>query len=255
MILDRILAQKRVEIAAFGPPAVPFGPRGALVRERLGAPGALRLIAEIKHRSPSAGSLSTALTVEERALVYARHAAMISVLCDETFFDGGWDHVTRARRALDDAGLAVPVLAKEFVLAERQIDEAAARGADAVLLIARIVTPERLAALHAHAVALGLEPLVEVVSEEEVVAAGTAHVLGVNARDLDTLRMDAARAARVLAAIPAGRVALHLSGLKTPADVAAIARSGVQGALIGEALMRAEDPGATLAALAEAAWT
>lgn len=254
MILDRIVAQKRIELAAFGPPGPPFGPRAALVRERLGAPGALRLIAEIKHRSPSAGPLPTRLTVEERALVYARHAAMISVLCDETFFDGGWDHVTRARRALDDAGLAVPILAKEFVIDERQIDEAAARGADAVLLIARILTPERLAALHAHAVARGLEPLVEVVSEAEVESAGQAHVIGVNARDLDTLQMDAARAARVLAVIPSERIALHLSGLKTPADVAAIARSGVRGALIGEALMRAEDPGATLAALAEAAW-
>ncbi len=254
MVLDAILAQKALEIAALAMLGAPGGlgltPRGALVRERLRRSGPLRLITEIKLRSPSAGALSTALGVAERARVYARGgAAMLSVLCDERFFGGGWDDVTKARRALDEAGLAVPILAKEFVLDERQIDEAAARGADAVLLIARIVAPDRLATLHAHAIARGLQPLVEVVTDEELVAAGDAHVLGVNARDLDTLKIDAARAARVLAAIGKDRIALHLSGLKNGADVATVARSGVDGALVGEALMRLDDPSRLLAEL------
>ena len=258
MILDDILAQKRTEIAGLAVAGAPvdlgLAPRGALVRERLRRTGPLRLITEIKHRSPSAGALSTALGVAERARVYGRGgAAMISVLCDERFFGGGWDDVTKARRALDEANLAVPVLAKEFVLDERQIDEAAARGADAVLLIARIVTPQRLATLRAHALARGLQPLVEVVNEKEVGATGDALVIGVNARDLDTLKMDAAGAARVLAAIGKDRIALHLSGLKTGADVAAVATSGVDGALMGEALMRLADPAPLLAELLAAA--
>ena len=251
MVLAEILAQKEREIAALrATAATGLAPRGDLVRERLRRTGPLRLITEIKHRSPSAGALSTALGVAERALAYGSGgAAMISVLCDERFFGGAWDDVTKARRALDAAGLAVPVLAKEFVLDKRQIDEAAARGADAVLLIARIVTPERLATLYAHATARGLEPLVEVVTDEELVAAAGAHVLGVNARDLDTLQMDAARPARIFAAIGKDRIALHLSGVKTGADVAAVARSGVDGALIGEALMRRDDPAPLLAEL------
>ncbi|MBX3203255.1 MAG: indole-3-glycerol-phosphate synthase, partial [Labilithrix sp.] len=248
------------------------GPRGAIVAARLqregraatpadGAPdgagrGALRLVTEIKRRSPSAGPLSTALSVAERALSYARGgAAMISVLCDARFFDGGFAHLAEAREALDEAGLAVPLLAKEFVLHERQLVEAAASGADAALLIARIVDRARLASLVAHARELGLEPLVEVVTEDELAAAlaAGATVIGVNARDLDTLVMDAARAARVLAAVPEDRIAVHLSGLKGPDDVTAVAKTDVDAALMGEALMREDDPARLLEAMRAAA--
>ena len=157
--------------------------------------------------------------------------------------------------ALEGAGLQVPVLAKEFVLDERQIEEAAARGADAVLLIVRIVDREQLTRLVARARAVGLEPLVEVVTEDELSAAldADAKVIGVNARDLDTLVMDPVRAARVLAAIPADRIAVHLSGLKGPDDVAAVARTTADAALMGEALMRQDDPTALLRAMVQAA--
>ncbi len=262
-VLDDILRSKREEIAQLS--ARPCEtrldgarPRGAAVvstlARRRGEP--LRLLTEIKRRSPSAGPLSTVLSVGERALAYARAgASMISVLCDGPFFDGGWAHVVEARRALDAAGLSVPVLAKEFVLDERQIEEAAACGADGVLLIVRIVEHARLPSLVARARAAGLEPLVEVVSEEELSAAldADAKVIGVNARDLDTLVMDAARAARVLAAIPKDRVAVHLSGLKGPDDVAAVAESSADAALMGEALMRQDDPTALLEAMLNAA--
>jgi indole-3-glycerol phosphate synthase len=232
-VLDAILEAKKAEIAELA--RVECAPRGAgaprtgLVARSVARQnkGPLRLVTEIKRRSPSAGPLSTVMSVEERAVAYGRGgAAMISVLCDARFFDGGWHHVTAARRALHRAGLEVPILAKEFVLDDRQIDEAAASGADAVLLIARIVPPSRLAALFEHASAIGLEPLVEVVSEEEVGAAldAGARLIGVNARDLDTLAMDPERAARVLAAIPSDRVSLHLSGLKSADDVVATIR-------------------------------
>ena len=262
-ILEAILQTKREEIRALAStpcrPRIAGGPRGASVVAglvRQGRPDTLRLVTEIKRRSPSAGPLSTALPVADRALAYARGgASMISVLCDARYFDGGFDHVVEARQALDGAGLAVPILAKEFVLDERQLEEAAACGADAVLLIVRIVDHDRLGRLVTRARALGLEPLVEVVTEDELSAAldADAKVIGVNARDLDTLVMDPARAARVLAAIPDDRVAVHLSGLKGPADVAAVAKTDVDAALMGEALMREDDPAPLLQAMLAAA--
>lgn len=265
-VLDEIVRVKREEIAALDqgrPIATRFSPRGSLVRERLqrsparGARGALRLIAEIKRRSPSAGALSTKLSVGARAVAYARGgAAMVSVLCDTTFFDGGYIHLTESRSAFSEAGIEdVAILAKEFVLSPRQIDEAVARGADAVLLIVRIVDPKTLGELVAHAKSAGLEPLVEVATEDELRVAidAGAGTIGVNARDLDTLAMDAERAAKVLAGIPATSIAIHLSGLKTAGDVAAIAKTRADAALIGEALMREDDPAALLASMHAAA--
>src|ERR1019366_3060580 len=119
----------------------------------------------------------------------------------------------------DRAERRVPVLAKEFVVDERQIEEALDRGADAVLLIARIVSPARLVQLARAALQMGIEPLVEIVDEPELASASEAgaRILGVNARDLDTLQMDAARAARVLAAVPPGVVSVHLSGRRLEA--------------------------------------
>lgn len=258
-VLDKIITQKRIELEALksvpSPPAAvgELASRGALVVEQLrrGA-GALRLLTEIKRKSPSAGVLSTVLSVGERARVYAAGgAAMISVLADTQFFDGSWAYVAEARTAAGDT----LVLAKEFVIDERQIDEAAAVGADSVLLIVRCLAPERLAPLVTYAREKGLEPLVEIVDERELETALDAgsSVIGVNARDLDTLQMDAARSARVVQAMPDACVRLHLSGVKSADDVAALRASKVDGALIGEALMRLDDPSTLLAAMREAA--
>jgi indole-3-glycerol phosphate synthase len=236
---------------------IPEGPRGHVATSLRRAPGEpLRLIAENKRRSPSAGELSGALTAAERAVRYAEAgASMVSVLCDGPFFGGSWDDVVEVRKALGAAGHRTPVLAKEFVIDERQLREAAACGADAVLLIARILDAEQLAKLLGQASSLGLEAVVEVVSEEELawsVTAGAA-IIGVNARDLDTLVMDAARADRVVAAIPAPAIPLYLSGLKTPADVKRIAATRAHGALVGETLMREDDPAPLLGSLVAAA--
>jgi indole-3-glycerol phosphate synthase len=256
-VLDRILATTRDEIAelrAQGPFAAPA--RSTLdvvarLRRPVGAP--LRLIAENKRRSPSAGPLSTVLSTGERARAYVEAGAtMISVLVDRAHFAGGFAHLREARGAIGDA---VPLLAKGFVIDELQLDAARAAGADAVLLIARILDATALAALVAAAQARDLEPIVEVVDDAELLRAleTSARVLGVNARDLATLEMDAARAARVLAAIPPRCVALHFSGVASAADVAALARRGLDGALVGEALMRADDPRPLLSAMVEAA--
>jgi indole-3-glycerol phosphate synthase len=257
-LLEKILGSKRKEIEALRHESWPLAARKPIdVARALDRPtgGALRLVAEVKRKSPSGGALSTVLSAAARAVAYSTHgAAMVSVLCDAPFFDGGWSHLADARVACDAAGLGTPLLAKEFVLDEAQIARARAAGADAVLLIARIVTPERLREL-AEAVRLaGLEPLLEVVDERELDAAlaAGARVVGVNARDLDTLVMDADRAARVVAAIPRGIVAVHLSGVRTADDVRSIAAGRADAALIGEVLMRADDPAPLLDELVKA---
>ena len=255
--LDDILASKQQEVAALRATPRTRSSRTPLdVVEALRRHGGMHLIAEVKRKSPSAGPLSRALAPAVRALAYARAgASMVSVLCDAPFFDGAWEHLSDAREALDAAGLRVPLLAKEFVVDARQIQEARDRGADAVLLIARIVSAPTLAALVGTARHEGLEPLVEVVDDRELrdaLSAG-ARVVGVNARDLDSLAMDAERAARVLAAIPSDVVAVHLSGIKSVDDVARIAGGRADAALLGEALMRQDDPGPLLASLVAAA--
>jgi indole-3-glycerol phosphate synthase len=258
-LLAQILARKNVEIATLrGRPRrstarIPLDAAAAL---RRAARQPLRLLAEVKLRSPSAGALSRSLSPADRAVAYAEAGAtMVSVLCDGPFFDGSWDHLEAARQALDAHGFAVPLLAKDFVLDEAQIDEAHARGADAVLLIARIVPPARLAELGDAARARGIEPLFEVVDEAELAAsvAAGARVIGVNARDLDTLVIDSARTARVLAAIAASSVAVHLSGLRDADGVRQVARGRADAALVGEALMRADDPRPILRAMVEGA--
>jgi len=248
--LEDILASKRTEIEALKtldeePLTVRRGTLDVarFLRRGLGDP--LRLLGEIKRKSPSAGELTRASDVGPRAEAYARGgASMISVLCDGPFFGGSWDDVARVRTCIDRLARDIPILAKEFVLDESQLDRARAMGADAVLLIARIVSPARLHELHDAARARDLQPMVEVTDETELASALAcgARVIGVNARDLDTLVMDPARAARVLAAIPSDRVRIHLSGLKTEDDVRSIARTSADAALLGEALMREDDP-------------
>ncbi len=250
-VLDRILSQKREDVARLRGQRLPAPPplRELGLARGPGAP--LRLIAEIKHRSPSAGPLSTALAVGERARRYERAGArMVSVLCDETFFGGGFSHLAEAR---DACGL--PLLCKEFVVDEVQLDAARAFGADAVLLIVRCLSPERLATLVLEAKARGLTPFVEVMTEAErdqALAAGAA-LIGVNARDLDTLEMQPARARAVIDSLPDQVLKAHFSGLTSPEHVRSASETKADAALIGEALMRADDPFPLLSSLVDAA--
>jgi indole-3-glycerol phosphate synthase len=182
---------------------------------------------------------------------------MISVLVDRPFFGGSYEDLASCRAALDDAfGLSRPrLLCKEFVLDRIQLQMASSFGADAVLLIARLHPPERLAELAFEARSLFLEPLVEVTNEAEAYAAQAveASLIGVNARDLDTLAMDQERAASVLAKIDPRVVRVHLSGLSRPEDVARVASGSADAALIGEALMRQDDPRPLLSAMVASA--
>jgi indole-3-glycerol phosphate synthase len=259
-VLEQILESKRREVEALAKipcvRRVEGRARGHVVDVlRRGAGEPLRLLTEHKRKSPSAGPLPSELSPGERAVRYADSgAAMISMLTDRPFFDGSWDHLVEARTALERAGHRTPLLAKEFVIDERQLEEAEACGADAVLVIVRIVDDAVLFSLVDGARELGLEPLVEVANEAELerALAAEATLIGVNARDLDTLAMDAERAARVLAAIPETCVPLHLSGVKTPDDIRRLAATKAHGVLVGETLMRENDPGPLLRAMVAA---
>jgi indole-3-glycerol phosphate synthase len=250
-VLADILAQKERELPGLRARALPAAPsRRAVQLGKAENGGRLSLISEIKFRSPSAGKLSTALSVAERAAAYERGgAAMLSVLCDSRFFDGEYEHLVQAR-----AACSLPLLCKEFVIDEAQLDAARAFGADAVLLIVRCLTPERTSALVRAARERDLVPFVEVATVDEVKVALDAgsDLIGVNARDLDVLAMDSERAAQVLGAIPSGVTRVHLSGLSKPADIERIRASGVDAALLGEALMRQDDPEPLLRSLAQA---
>lgn len=248
-ILDDILAAKRADLPrlrALARQAAPRprAPRRAFDALRRDAGQPLRLIAEIKRRSPSAGPLSMVLSAGDRARAYAEAGAtMVSVLADTPFFAGGWEDVREAAEALCDA--AVGVLAKEFVVDPVQVDLAEATGADLVLVIARILPDDGLLrALVDRSRAAGIEALVEVASEPELeraLAAG-ARIVGVNARDLDTLVVDVGRAHALSRGVPDGVVSLHLSGLRSDNDVRTVARGRSDGALVGEILMREDDP-------------
>jgi indole-3-glycerol phosphate synthase len=251
-VLAEILAQKQRELPGLRARRLPSAPERRDVRlSRADNDGRVSLIAENKRRSPSAGRLSTVLSVAERAAAYERAgASMLSILCDAHFFNGDYEHLAEARAATN-----LPLLCKEFVIDELQLDAARAFGGDAVLLIVRCLSAERVKALVMAARERQLVPFVEVATEDEVRVAldAGADLIGVNARDLDSLVMDAERAARVLAAIPAGVTRVHLSGLSKPEDVLKIRASSADAALVGEALMRADDPEPLLRSLAQAA--
>jgi indole-3-glycerol phosphate synthase len=201
------------------------------------------VIAEVKRRSPSLGSIREDLHPGERAARYAQHgAAAISVLTDGPFFGGS---VEDLRQAV--ASAAVPILLKDFVLDEVQIVEARAAGAAAVLLIVRALG-SRLQPLLRFAQELRLTPLVEVHSARELSSAldAGATVVGVNSRDLDTFTIDVAAALRLVSEVPAECTVVAESGMSCKADVERAAEAGADAVLIGTALSAAPAPGELL---------
>jgi len=214
-------------------------------REALAAPG-LQGIAEIKRRSPSAGDIRPDADPAAIAPAYAAAgAAAISVLVDERF-GGTWDDLRAARAATD-----APLLAKGFFSTEEHLRTAREAGADAALLLLRDLDDGSCAALMRAAAALGLDTLVEAHDGEELdraVALG-AGVIGINARDLSTFRIDRAAQLELVARAPRDRVVVAESGIESRAQGAAAELAGADAILVGSALMRAPDPAAKLAAL------
>jgi len=253
-ILDEILRHKREEVARSRreDPFDPWPPPAGLpplrdFRAALEAPGGFRVIAEIKKASPSRGVIRADFDPVRIAETYARHgAAALSVLTDEKYFQGRIEHLDRIR-----AAVPLPILRKDFVLDPWQLRESRARGADAILLIAAVLTPADLRALHAEARRLGLQVLVEIHDEPELDAAveAGAEIIGINNRDLRTFEVSLETTRRLSPKIPPGAVGVCESGIHTRDDLIAMARCGIRCFLIGESLMSAPDPGEKLAEL------
>jgi indole-3-glycerol phosphate synthase len=256
-LLRTIVAATR-RIVAVRAQREPEGALAAKAERRLRSPGRFRaaleaasgmprIIAECKRRSPSRGVLRPAYDPVAIATAYERAgAAAISVLTEPTFFDGALEHLEAVRQAV-----RIPVLRKDFIVSEYQLLEASAAGADAVLLIAAALDATELQALHARAVGLGLDALVEVHDLDELhVAVDTgARIVGVNNRNLRTLDVDVMASATLASRIPRGVVRVSESGLKSAGDLMRLAELGYDAFLIGERFMTAVDPGAELEAL------
>src|SRR5262245_16617017 len=201
------------------------------------------VIAEYKRASPSAGPIAD-VDLAERVRAYeAGGATAMSVLTEPTRFGGALADLQAARLAC-----ALPVLRKDFLVHPAQVIESRASGADAVLLIASVLTRLELEALLSAAAELAMGALVEIhtAGDLERALATDAPVVGVNARDLETLEVDVGRALRLLSVIPADRVAVLESGVSSREQVERAIEVGARAVLVGEALMRAPDPGALL---------
>lgn len=200
------------------------------------------VIAEIKRASPSKGPLNENLDAAALARSYAAGGAdAISVLTEPTGFKGSLDDMKAA------LGAGPPVLRKDFLLDPFQVLESRAEGADAVLLIVRVLGPE-LGTLYSAATALGMDALVEVFDEpdlERALEVG-AELIGINHRDLETFEVDADRTAKLAPQIPEGVVVVGLSGVESRADVERLASDGARAVLVGESLVTAADPAAKL---------
>jgi indole-3-glycerol phosphate synthase len=210
-------------------------------------PGRVGLIAEVKRRSPSRGTISPDLDPVAHAIAYSRAgASAVSVLTDGPYFGGSLEDLREVA-----AAVPVPVLRKDFILDEAQLAEARGAGASAVLLIVRALTPARLGELLAAARAYRLDTLVEAHDGRELdiaVSAG-ARNLGINSRNLDDFRIDLEAAWALLPRVPADCMAIAESGMATEADVRRAADAGADAVLIGTALSAAADPSGLVAAL------
>lgn len=215
----------------------------------------LAVIAEVKRASPSRGDLNVALDPAAMAVRYARAgAAAVSVLTEESRFRGSLGDLTAARRGLREAGLETPLLRKDFIVAPYQLVEARLAGADAALLIAAILDDAALERLLREALDLGLTPLVEVHDEAELrrVLPLRPPVIGINNRNLADFTVDLDTTRRLRPLVPPGIVVVSESGIRTPEQMAELARLGVDAVLVGEALVTAPDPAARLAEFLEA---
>jgi indole-3-glycerol phosphate synthase len=252
-ILDKIVAQKKIEIAALPMRTVTAADVQAALRARGGARdfaaalrhprhGAMALIAEVKKASPSAGIICADFDPVKIARQYeAAGADCLSVLTDEKFFQGSLAYLKQIRQAVK-----LPLLRKDFIVDERQILEAAEAGADAILLIVAILSDAQLKQFHALATEGGLTALVEAHDDlelERALAAG-AQVVGVNNRDLKTFKVDLGTTERLAEKIRgghSGKILVAESGIHDRADVERLEKCGAQAILVGESLMRHAD--------------
>ena len=208
--------------------------------------GAPSVVAEFKRCSPSAGVIGDRDPAATARAYQLGGAAALSILTEPTWFRGGLDDLVMARNA---SGL--PVLRKDFIVDEYQIWEAAEAGADAILLIVAVLTGDELAAFRSLAESLGMCAVVEVHDGDEARRAlrAGATIVGINNRDLRSMRVDLSIALRVRRGLPESCTVVAESGYANAAELATCADAGIHAVLIGESLLRAQDPAAALAAL------
>lgn len=257
-ILTKIVAVKHQEVAAAMRrkplDAVRFDAESrVLTRDFAGAlrakiaAGKPAVIAEVKKASPSKGVLRADFIPADIAQSYAEHgAACLSVLTDKDFFQGSVDYLKQAR-----ASCELPVLRKDFIVDPYQVYESRVMGADCILLIAACLDDAQMASLEALALSLDMAVLVEVHDRAELDRALKLKtpLLGINNRNLQTFEVSLDTTLTLLKDVPADRLLVTESGITTPAEVARLREAGVNAFLVGEAFMRAEDPGVALAAL------
>jgi indole-3-glycerol phosphate synthase len=257
-VLRKILDRKREEVreaqsvkslaalrAAAGAAPPPRDFVGA-IRDRING-GRPAVIAEIKKASPSKGVLREDFRPADIARSYAAHgAACLSVLTDRDFFQGAPDYLVQAR-----AACTLPVLRKDFIVEPYQVYEARAMGADCILLIVAALEPAAMADLERLALDLGMAVLVEAHDGAELEAALVLEtpLIGINNRNLRTFEVSLEATLGLLPRIPAGRIVVTESGILAPGDVTRMREKGVNAFLVGEAFMRAPDPGMELARL------
>ena len=266
-LLDEILEAKRREVAerkrrhsasdlAAAARAAGMAPRGfrRAIEMAIAAGRGAAIIAELKRRSPSAGELRGGAgdALPAIAAMYERAgASALSVLTDAAHFDGRGEDIAACR-----AVVRLPALRKDFVIDPWQIAESRALGADAVLLIVRVLEPAALRELHAAAAEHDLDVLVEVHDEPELDVAlalsGPEPLIGINNRDLDTLATDLAVTERLARRVQAGRIVVSESGIESAEDVRRLARAGASAFLVGASLLRGVDPEAKTRELVEA---
>ena len=245
-ILEGIVGRVRERLAAAPPDAARLrdaaqAHRGGDFRAAIEGGPRPALIAEFKRRSPSKGPLNEGASLVDYCHAYASAGASAISILTNPDFGGDLADLSAARVAVE-----IPLLRKDFVIDPRQLLEAAAAGADCVLLITRIVTPAQLTELAIEARELGLQTLIEIYEDEELDTAIEAgpDLLGVNSRDLSTFAVDTSKFGRIAAALPQGLPLVAESGVATRPQALAAAQAGARAILVGEALMTAADPAA-----------
>jgi indole-3-glycerol phosphate synthase len=251
MILDRIVEAKRKEVASLKG-RMPISRMQEAMRD-LPAPRDFRsaisrspcsIIAEVKRRSPSKGRIREDFDPMKIASLYQENgAAAVSVLTDEEFFEGNGTYLSGIREVVD-----LPLLRKDFVIDPHQIYETRILGGDALLLIAGLLEGKQLREYIRLSESLGLSPLVEVHTREELdkTLASGAEIIGINNRNLKTFSVDLGTTLDLAPSIPGDRVVVSESGINTREDIERLMKAGIRSFLVGEALMRAEDIGGKL---------
>ena len=242
--LKEILAEKKKEVARLKKIAA-FKAHNNLSALRdfeaaISVPQRINLIAEIKFASPSAGRICKKVDPTSMGRVYeAAGAAAVSLLTDKRFFQGDLNQLPRLKRAI-----SLPILRKDFIIDEVQVQEAFFCGADAILLIARILSQAQLAEFISMCRELGMAPLTEIHDRDDLEKAieSGADIIGINNRDLDSFKVDIHTTAQLAPLVPVDCILVSESGIEKAEDILSLKKSGIQAVLVGSALMRSHDP-------------